>query len=116
MGYDVVADKDLPKGMIVCEYVGDVYPNRVVLELNAKEPNDSIMELKYGTNADESLSIIPIKYTNIARFINGTKKGKEEMANVQSRRVYALGRPAVILYTIKPIQKGESLQYDYNAG
>ena len=36
MGYDVVADKDLPKGMIVCEYVGDVYPNRVVLELNAK--------------------------------------------------------------------------------
>ena len=28
MGYDVVADMDLPKGMIVCEYVGDVYTHR----------------------------------------------------------------------------------------
>lgn len=27
-GYDVIADKDLPKGMIVCEYVGDVYTHR----------------------------------------------------------------------------------------
>ena len=40
----------------------------------------------------------------------------EEKANVQSRRALALGRPVVILYTIKPIKKGESLQYDYNAG
>ena len=75
MGYDVVADKDLPKGMIVCEYVADVYTNRVALNLNAEQPNDSIMELKHGTNADESLSIMPIKYSNMARFINGCKKG-----------------------------------------
>lgn len=27
-GYDVVADRDLDKGMIVCEYVGDVYTMR----------------------------------------------------------------------------------------
>ena len=32
MGYDVIADMDLPKGMIVCEYVGDVYTHRFVLE------------------------------------------------------------------------------------
>lgn len=29
------------------------------------------MQLKNGKNADETLMIIPIKYTNIARFING---------------------------------------------
>ena len=31
VGYDVIADMDIPKGMIVCEYVGDVYPHRYVL-------------------------------------------------------------------------------------
>ena len=116
MGYDVIAAKDIPKGMIVCEYVGDVYTNRVVLQLNAEKPNDSIMQLKYGINADESLSIMPIKYTNIARFINGTRQGSEDKANVKSLRALALGRPVVILYTIKPVRKGESLLYDYNAG
>jgi hypothetical protein len=29
------------------------------------------MELKKGKNSDESLVILPRKYTNIARFING---------------------------------------------
>lgn len=33
-GYDVVADRDLEKGMIVCEYVGDVYTMRECIELN----------------------------------------------------------------------------------
>jgi hypothetical protein len=31
MGYDVVADKDLPKGMLVCEYVGDVVTYREII-------------------------------------------------------------------------------------
>lgn len=33
MGYDVVADMDLPMGMIVCEYVGDVYTHRAAVEI-----------------------------------------------------------------------------------
>lgn len=33
MGYDVVADKDLPKGMIICEYVGDVYTFRETIKI-----------------------------------------------------------------------------------
>jgi len=40
-GYDVVADKNLPKGMIVCEYVGDVYTNRD--RINLPESGDSTM-------------------------------------------------------------------------
>lgn len=32
-GYDVIADKDLPAGMIICEYVGDVYTHREALSL-----------------------------------------------------------------------------------
>lgn len=30
-GYDVVADKDLPQGTIICEYVADVYSHREAL-------------------------------------------------------------------------------------
>jgi hypothetical protein len=31
MGYDVIADKDLPESMLVCEYVGDVVSFRKVI-------------------------------------------------------------------------------------
>jgi hypothetical protein len=31
MGYDVIADKDLPSGMLVCEYVGDVVTFREII-------------------------------------------------------------------------------------
>ncbi len=41
MGYDVVADKVLPKGMIVCEYVGDVVTLREVIKTD--KYNDSLM-------------------------------------------------------------------------
>lgn len=117
MGWDVVADRDLPKGMIVCEYVGDVYTVRNALYL--QEKNDSVMELWKGKNADQSLLIVPRRYTNIARFINGINnqdpKSKEKQ-NVEDIRCLVQGRPVVILYTIKAIKKGESLLYDYGAG
>lgn len=35
---------------------------------------------------------------------------------MQTVKGLAKGRPVVILYTIKPIRKGESLMYDYNMG
>lgn len=102
--------------MIVCEYVGDVYTFRDALRL---EPNDSIMELKKGKNADESLLIVPRKFTNIARFINGINEKdpqKAEKQNVETVRALAQGRPVVILYTCKSVKKGESLLYNYGAG
>ena len=121
MGYNVIADKNLPKGMIVCEYIGDVYTHRYAIEMTTifEEQNDSIMELKKGKNADETLFIYPKKYSNIARFINGVNdkdKAKKNKANVASIRTLITGRPAVILYTTKSIRKGEGLFYDYNAG
>lgn len=72
MGFDVVSDAELPERMIVCEYIGDVYDYRTVLDL---EDNDSRMFLRDGKSADEVLYIVPRKYSNIARYINGVKKG-----------------------------------------
>ena len=53
MGYDVVADKDLPECMLVCEYLGDVVTYREVISKNySEEHNDSLFELSVGSNAD----------------------------------------------------------------
>lgn len=49
--------------------MGDVYTSRG--HINLEEQNDSVMELKKGKNADETLFIVPRRFTNIARFING---------------------------------------------
>lgn len=113
MGYDVVADKDLPKDMIICEYVGDVVTLREAL----KDPkNDSLMEYKVGKNSEETLYIRPKKYTNIARFINGINNKQPEKANVKTLRTLVNGKPAIILYTSRAVEEGESLLYDYNGG
>lgn len=107
MGYDVIADKDLPEGMLVCEYVGDVMSFRKVIEKNFEEHNDSLFELSVGKNSDETLYIRPSKYTNMARFINGVNihTGKNKI-NVASVRMMCKGRPGVFLYTNRKVTKG----------
>lgn len=77
------------------------------------------MELVTSNDADTSMLIRPEKYTNIARFINGVNNQDSNACkkiNVQSLRLMIDGRPRVILFTRRSINKGESLQYDYNAG
>ena len=64
------------------------------------------MELKKGKNADETLFIIPTKFTNIARYINGINPKAKNKANVKSHRTWIRGRPAVILYTSRQIKEG----------
>lgn len=114
MGYDVIADCRLEKGTIVCEYVGDVYSHRQVIERGWE--NDSIMELRKGINSEERLFIVPSKYSNIARFINGIKNGSRQKPNLQTIRALVDEKPVVILYTCSTIQEGETIRYDYNAG
>jgi hypothetical protein len=51
MGYDVVADKDIPEKTLICEYVGEVVTLRRCIELEAECKNDSLMELRSGCNS-----------------------------------------------------------------
>ena len=74
------------------------------------------MELRVGKNADETLLIVPSKYTNIGRFINGINNEKGGKPNIETLRALGNGKPVVILYTSRKVKKGESLAYDYNAG
>ena len=105
MGYNVKADKKLLKGMIVCEYVGEVYTHREVIEKYRE--SDSLMELRSGKNADETLFIVPDKFTNIGRFFNGINNFQEgQRGNLRSLRIIGEGRPMVILYTCQTVEKG----------
>lgn len=116
LGYDVKAIKNIPRGTIICEYVGEVITKREAL--NMPSYND-MMELLTTNDADSSLLIWPQKKTNIARFINGVNNSKEEAVknmNVQTVRLLADGTPRIILYARRDILKGERLNYDYNAG
>lgn len=55
----------------------------------------------------------------MARFINGVNNNdphREKKINVATLRVIICGRPTVLLYAKRRINKDESLIYDYNAG
>lgn len=71
--------------------------------------NDSLMELMIGVDADSSLIIKPEKYTNMARFINGINNSNAESrkkANVKTIRFNIVGRPTILLYASRKINKG----------
>jgi len=78
---------------------------RQCIELNKFSHNDSIMELWNGRNSDESLVIRPEKWTNIARYLNGVGRKKENI-NVISIRMCFRGRPLVLLVANRKIKKG----------
>jgi len=84
----VKAVKDIPKGTIICEYVGQVISKRTAINNNID--NDSLMELFVTNDADTSLLILPKECTNIARFINGINNSDpdaKKRANLQSVRL-----------------------------
>lgn len=107
MGYDVVSDKDLPKGMLVCEYVGDVVTYREVINTNHEEHNDSLFELRAGSNSNTTLYIRPKMFTNMGRFINGVNNvtGKDRV-NLASIRMLYKGKPGIFLFTTRKIKRG----------
>lgn len=96
---------DIPKFTIVCEYIGEVMTLRKCIDLQKFHHNDSIMDLWYGKDSDESLVICPYKWTNIARFLNGVGKRIEEK-NVHSIKICYRGKPMVLLVTSRKIKKG----------
>lgn len=55
----------------------------------------------------------------MGRFINGVNNSdpnREKKINVKSVRMVVCGKPIVLLFASRKIEKNESLIYDYNAG
>ncbi len=107
------AAADLPDLCLICEYLGEVRTSRQAV-FNS---NDSIMELLDTGDSDTSLVIVPEKHANIARFFNSVNNGVKESLkkqNLKSIRCQLDGKVMVLLYTKRPVKKGESLLYNYN--
>lgn len=115
-GFVVQAVVDIPCSTFLCEYAGEVNPQRKVFFDN---DNDSIMELLKAPSSVDCLVIKPEKYTNIARFISGINNFRTDSykkINVNSVKMNVDSKAHIILYAARNIKAGEILYYDYNRG
>lgn len=71
--------------------------------------NDSRMILVKNDSPSKQIEIIPHSFSNIARFFNHDATSP----NVKSCRVIHQKKPMIFLYTIKEINYGDELCYDY---
>ena len=90
-----------------------------------KLSNDSIMELlccklanSEISDLSQSLNVVPLSFSNVARFFNGInnneKGSKSVKQNLRSMRCQVKGKATVLLYTKRAVKKGEPLLFDYN--
>ena len=105
-GFEVLATKDLEKGTIICEYAGEVITCE---ESKIKVKNDSIYELLRANQSKYSLDICPMKYGNMARFINGINNQKFNhrwLDNVEPLRFCYKGRLRLIFWAKQKLTAG----------
>ena len=70
------------------------------------------------TDPSRSLNVVPIEYSNVARFFNGINNSelgsKSLKQNLRSMRCQVEGKATVLLYTKRAVKKGDPLVFDYN--
>ena len=111
VGNYVYAYAEILPNTLLCEYCGDVVSDRDILTSS----NDSNMRLITNPSSSLSLTISPMKNTNIAKFFSGINNltGIKNI-NVTSIKISIDGQIHILLYTCKKIEIGEILYYDYN--
>jgi len=115
LGFSVEAVTSIQKHTLIAEYIGEV----TTVERSGETSSDSLMVLLNTDDPKTSLVIDPSKAGNIARFLNGVNNANPRSlrkVNVRSRRFVLDGRCRVALFTSRPVDAGETLCYDYNAG
>jgi integrase len=115
VGYAVRTTDKVSENTIICEYSGILYhwqnPN------HNPEGDSNFVIVKYK-DADDEFVIDPSISCNLARFLNGINNTKRNSRkeNVYSIRFQNNGFVRILLVTKRTVEKGEELQYDYNAG
>lgn len=74
------------------------------------------MSLIVSNFADNSLDIIPVKFSNVSRFILGIPPNRKDLQNVQTLNFCYEGRSHIIFFSTSNIEKGDILYIDYNDG
>lgn len=94
-GLGLFATKRIPKGKRIIEYTGPLISNEEVEQSNGK--------YFFGVNRKWSIDGSP--RSNIARYINHSCKPNAEARLSSRRRVW--------IWSLKTIQPGEEISYDY---
>ena len=118
-GRGVFALADLEPFTLIAEYIGDVMSSYDIEKLWKdgklnEDADNSRMILMETKNPKTTLEIIPINYSNIARFLNSIGKKTVKLQNTKSLWTEADGKMLVLLYTTKKVKSGEELLYNYN--
>lgn len=114
-GFSVKALGFMRKHTLIGAYLGEV----VTMEQSSQSSSDSLMVLLDTGNPQTSLIIDPTRAGNIARFLSGINNRSlvsRRKRNVRTRRFVMDGKMHVCLFTCRPVEAGEILNYDYNAG
>ena len=103
MGWGVFAEKDFAPMEFIAEYTG-------VVRRRTKEDSKNSYCFEYLILPDEPTDYLidAADRGNIARYIN-----HKSSPNLSSAMIAYMDVSHIILYTSKPIKKGEELSYDY---
>ena len=101
-GYIAVANTDIPKNTLLCEYAGDVISLQEYYKKGMK--NDSNMDLVITSFSETTLIICPYIHANLGRFFSGINNSDKESMNkinVYSAKILIDGSLHILLIALK---------------
>jgi SET domain-containing protein len=106
MGWGIFAEKEFAPMEFIAEYAGIVRGRR-----KGDSQNSYCFEYLIMPDEPTDYLIDAVDQGGLARYINHSSQ-----PNLSSSMVVCMGVSHIILYTSKPIKKGEELSYDYGEG
>jgi uncharacterized protein len=107
-GRGVFAKEDIPKGMRIIEYRGEIISNEEADRRHPWNPQEPFHTFFFSLD-DGAQCIDGARKGNSARYINHCCKPNCETEEIDDAR----GRPHVYVYAKRNIAAGEELNYDY---
>ncbi|CAH1720992.1 unnamed protein product [Aphis gossypii] len=105
-GYGICAIEDIPKGVLISEYVGEVIDyNEMCNRLTKKEYKN----LNYMVQLNPDEIIDSTSKGNVTRFINHSCD-----PNSVGEKWHVLGQSRIGFFSTRPIKKGEEITFDYS--
>lgn len=105
-GYGICAVEDIPKGVLISEYVGEVIDyNEMCNRLTKKEYKN----LNYMVQLNSDEIIDSTSKGNVTRFINHSCD-----PNSVGEKWHVLGQSRIGFFSTRNIQKGEEITFDYS--
>ncbi|XP_060834189.1 uncharacterized protein LOC132917458 [Rhopalosiphum padi] len=105
-GYGICAIEDIPKGVLISEYVGEVIDYNEMCNRLTKE---EYKNLNYMVQLNPDEIIDSTSKGNVTRFINHSCD-----PNSVGEKWHVLGQSRIGFFSTRPIKKGEEITFDYS--